>query len=143
MTCYEILTGKSPLDNLRASEYEPVLSGRRPELPGDLNPKLCDLICKCWHGTPEERPTACKIILELRQMVEEMRLPPIQELVPCFPDYEGLASHNPTSIQQVKEEMSDLTSFSCSRIITFHFTTTLVCHSKLASCCRGVLCNDN
>lgn len=91
MTCYEILTGKSPLEDLGASEYKPVLSGRRPDLPGDLNPKLCDLLRKCWHAAPEKRPTACEIILELRHVVEEMHLPPIQELVTsCVPEDELL-----------------------------------------------------
>jgi serine/threonine protein kinase len=83
MTCYELLTGQSPLADLRACDYEAVLSGRRPELPRDLNPKLRALIHSCWHATPQKRPTFCEIILELRHVVAEMALPPIQELVSC------------------------------------------------------------
>ena len=86
MTCYEVLTGKSPLPNLRACDYEAVLSGTRPDLPTDLNPRLRTLIRKCWHATPAKRPKFCEILLELRHVVTEMRLPPIQQLVTCFDD---------------------------------------------------------
>ncbi|KAG0566211.1 hypothetical protein KC19_7G046100 [Ceratodon purpureus] len=72
MTCYEILTGAIPLEGLRSSDYDAVISGKRPKLPTDLNPKLKSLIQRCWHQESAMRPTFCDIVTELEELVKEL-----------------------------------------------------------------------
>jgi len=57
MTCYEIVTGRVPFEDLRASDYDVVIRGGRPKLPSDIEPWMRDLITRCWHPNPLERPT--------------------------------------------------------------------------------------
>ena len=69
MTCYEVLTGKEPfadeLQNFqnRASVISSIVSGDhlRPVLPGDLSPTLANLIHRCWHDDPLQRPAFTEI----------------------------------------------------------------------------------
>lgn len=72
MTCYEILTGGIPFDGVRASDYDMVLSGKRPELPSNLNPKMKDFIIRCWHQDPEARPTFNEIVGDLKKLHREL-----------------------------------------------------------------------
>ena len=62
MTCYEIVTGRMPFEDLRASDYDVVIRGGRPELPSDMEPWMRDLITRCWHPNPLERPTSKTIV---------------------------------------------------------------------------------
>ena len=57
MTCYEVVTGQIPFEDLRASDYDVVIRGERPKLPSDIEPWMKDLITRCWHPNPLERPT--------------------------------------------------------------------------------------
>jgi len=59
MTCYELLTGHTPFqcEGVRLSDYDAVLSGRRPKLPEYLSPGMTQLLLKCWHQDPCQRPT--------------------------------------------------------------------------------------
>jgi serine/threonine protein kinase len=57
MTCYEIVTGRVPFEDLCAGDYDVVIRGERPELPSDIEPWMRDLITRCWHPNPLERPT--------------------------------------------------------------------------------------
>jgi len=63
MVCYELLTGHIPFqcEGLRRTDYDAVLSGRRPKLPDYLNPWMTQLLLKCWHHDPCQRPTWDKI----------------------------------------------------------------------------------
>jgi serine/threonine protein kinase len=72
MTCYEILTGGIPFDGVRASDYDMVLSGKRPELPSNLNPKMKDFMNRCWHQDPEARPTFNEIVGDLKKLHREL-----------------------------------------------------------------------
>jgi len=45
----------------RAS-YDLVIGGRRPKLPNDMDESLKDLIERCWHPTPSQRPTFREIV---------------------------------------------------------------------------------
>jgi serine/threonine protein kinase len=56
MVCYELLTGQIPFEGHRLSDYELVLSGRRPELPDYLSPEITQLLHQCWHMDPCQRP---------------------------------------------------------------------------------------
>ncbi|CAK9229812.1 unnamed protein product [Sphagnum troendelagicum] len=56
MVCYEILIILIPLQGHPLSNYELVLSGRQPELPDDVRPKMRELVHHCWHMDPRQRP---------------------------------------------------------------------------------------
>ncbi|CAM6053858.1 unnamed protein product [Sphagnum tenellum] len=64
MVCYELLTGHIPFqcEGVRRTDYDAVLSGRRPKLPDYLSPELTQLLLKCWHHDPCQRPTWDEII---------------------------------------------------------------------------------
>jgi hypothetical protein len=73
MTCCEIFTGHVPLKEVRASDYDAVLHHRkRPKLPSKLNPKMKDLMSRCWHQDPEARPTFKEIVVELKMLHREL-----------------------------------------------------------------------
>ncbi|KAH9576749.1 hypothetical protein CY35_01G180000 [Sphagnum magellanicum] len=72
MVCYELLTGHIPFqcEGLQRTDYDAVLSGRRPKLPDYLSPGMTQLLLECWHHDPCQRPTWFKIINTLfRQLV--------------------------------------------------------------------------
>jgi len=58
MVCYELLTGHTPFqcEGVRRTDYDAVLSGRRPKLPDYLSPGMTQLLLKCWHHDPCQRP---------------------------------------------------------------------------------------
>ncbi len=58
MVCYELLTGHIPFqcEGVRRTDYDVVLSGRRPKLPDYLSPWMTQLLLKCWHHDPCQRP---------------------------------------------------------------------------------------
>jgi serine/threonine protein kinase len=59
MVCYELLTGHIPFqcEGVRRTDYDAVLSGRRPKLPDYLSPRMIRLLLNCWHHDPCQRPT--------------------------------------------------------------------------------------
>ncbi|CAM6030467.1 unnamed protein product [Sphagnum balticum] len=56
MVCYEILAGQIPFQGHSLSDYDLVLSGRRPDIPHHVPPDLADLLHRCWRHDPLERP---------------------------------------------------------------------------------------
>ena len=62
MTCYEILTGHIPLAEIPSNNYDFVCHGGRPEIPRQIKPWIKDLLERCWHQNPSERPTFQQII---------------------------------------------------------------------------------
>lgn len=56
MTCYEIITGEIPFEDIRATDYDIVIGGRRSKLPRSIKPWLKALLDKCWHHDTSERP---------------------------------------------------------------------------------------
>jgi serine/threonine protein kinase len=68
MVCYELLTGHTPFqcEGVRMSDYDAVLSGRRPKLPDYLSPGMTQLLLECWHQDPCQRPTWHTILETLR-----------------------------------------------------------------------------
>jgi serine/threonine protein kinase len=57
MLCYELLTGKIPFDKICGrSDYNVVISGRRPQLPAHLNLRMKELLSGCWRANPQDRP---------------------------------------------------------------------------------------
>jgi len=69
MTCYEILTGRVPFDDVPNTEmYEGVVGGNRPSLEGySMPPVLKELIQRCWATDPKERPNFAEICRSLWQ----------------------------------------------------------------------------
>ena len=64
MTCYEILTGLSPFSKFEKKDWKRVIDGERPHLPDSIDPRVQDLVLKCWHKDPLRRPLF-EVIMEL------------------------------------------------------------------------------
>jgi len=50
MICYELLTACIPFGRCAKSNYDIILSGRRPKLPADLNHRMKKLLRACWRA---------------------------------------------------------------------------------------------
>ncbi|KAH8963452.1 hypothetical protein BDL97_04G011400 [Sphagnum fallax] len=61
MVLYELLTGKYPFQGHHLSDYDLVISGHRPDIPDDVNPEMRDLLLRCWHQDPHQRPSWTEI----------------------------------------------------------------------------------
>ncbi|CAK9191810.1 unnamed protein product [Sphagnum troendelagicum] len=70
MTCYEVLTGLIPFDGHPPSDYSLVLSGNRPRLPKYVSDDVAELITRCWHQEPEQRPEFLEICHKLRSLMK-------------------------------------------------------------------------
>jgi len=66
MVCYEILTGCIPFEECAKANYDIILSGRRPELPADLNQNMKKMLHACWRADPQDRPGWVSIIETLK-----------------------------------------------------------------------------
>ncbi len=55
MVCYELLTGKRPFEEYLRSNYDLVLSGKRPDV-SDQPPCMRELLHRCWDPDPHQRP---------------------------------------------------------------------------------------
>ena len=65
MTCYEVLTGRMPFDHikgLKSTNYGIVLEGGRPPLPDYIPSWIQEVVQKCWHPEPSQRPNFMEII---------------------------------------------------------------------------------
>ncbi|CAK9234330.1 unnamed protein product [Sphagnum troendelagicum] len=69
MVCYELLSCQIPFQGHPLSDYNLVLSRRRPELPHNVTPTMKELLHCCWHMDPNQRPDWDEIhnILELEK----------------------------------------------------------------------------
>lgn len=57
MTCYEILSGCVPFEDVRRGDVAGLVSrGVRPVLPKLEDRRLVELIGQCWHRKPSKRP---------------------------------------------------------------------------------------
>jgi serine/threonine protein kinase len=61
MVLYELLTGRIPFEGHPKSDYDLVISGQRPDIPDDVTPKMRDLLLRCWHQDPHQRPSWTQI----------------------------------------------------------------------------------
>ncbi|XP_024399670.1 uncharacterized protein [Physcomitrium patens] len=57
MTCYEVLTGCVPFEGQGLTNYDIVLSGRRPSLPDYIDPNMRALLGRCWEADSIRRPS--------------------------------------------------------------------------------------
>ncbi|KAG0556396.1 hypothetical protein KC19_11G050700 [Ceratodon purpureus] len=62
MVCYEVLTGKLPFEDHPQSDYDLVLTGRRPTLPEYVEDWMCNLLNSCWQSNPIKRPSFEEIL---------------------------------------------------------------------------------
>ncbi len=76
ITFWEIAARKIPFEDAADPSIIPtwVKEGEREEIPASCPPKLASLIKFCWHGKPEERPTAARIVEYLRSDEKEFSL---------------------------------------------------------------------
>ncbi|KAG0559608.1 hypothetical protein KC19_10G118000 [Ceratodon purpureus] len=68
MTCYEVLTGHVPFDGYGKSDWKRVIDGERPHLPDYIDVRTRELVERCWHKEPAERPTFGYITGELQYL---------------------------------------------------------------------------
>ncbi|KAG0556271.1 hypothetical protein KC19_11G040100 [Ceratodon purpureus] len=69
MTCYEVLTGKIPLNDLPPSKDDEVIQhNRRPVLPLERDSWIQSMLRRCWHQDPSRRPS-------FEQIVEDFESP--------------------------------------------------------------------
>ncbi|XP_023553631.1 serine/threonine-protein kinase STY46-like isoform X1 [Cucurbita pepo subsp. pepo] len=71
---WELLTGKLPYEFLTPLQAAVgvVQKGLRPTIPKHTNPKLAELLEKCWQQDPSLRPDFCEIIDILLQITKEV-----------------------------------------------------------------------
>ncbi|OMO80028.1 hypothetical protein CCACVL1_13213 [Corchorus capsularis] len=71
---WELLTGKLPYDYLTPLQAAVgvVQKGLRPTIPKNTNPKLADLLVRCWQQDPTQRPDFSEIIEILQQIAKEV-----------------------------------------------------------------------
>ncbi|KAJ4786516.1 hypothetical protein LUZ62_037762 [Rhynchospora pubera] len=71
---WELATSKVPYDNLTPLQAAlGVRQGMRPEIPSGLNPRLVDLMKRCWDDTPNKRPSFSDITLELETLLQQIQ----------------------------------------------------------------------
>ena len=69
MTCYEVLTGKIPLGDLRQTDFHLVLEGtERPPLPNHVPKRLKEIIRRCWLHDPASRPSLADVLVCLEEV---------------------------------------------------------------------------
>ncbi|KAH8963456.1 hypothetical protein BDL97_04G011800 [Sphagnum fallax] len=61
MVLYELLTGRIPFEGHPKSDYDLVISGHRPDIPDDVSPEMRELLLRCWHQDPHQRPSWTEI----------------------------------------------------------------------------------
>jgi hypothetical protein len=65
MTSYEVLTGHIPFYGYGKRDWKRIIDGERPHLPDYIDPQLRELVERCWHKVPSERPTFIDLVSEL------------------------------------------------------------------------------
>ncbi|CAD6252126.1 unnamed protein product [Miscanthus lutarioriparius] len=75
---WELLTGKIPYEYLTPLQAAigVVQKGIRPMIPKDTHPKLIELLQKCWHRDPTERPDFSEILEILQKLSKEVKTDP-------------------------------------------------------------------
>ncbi|GJW72027.1 serine/threonine-protein kinase STY46-like protein isoform X1 [Tanacetum coccineum] len=72
---WELVTAKIPYDNMTPLQAAlGVRQGRRPDLPTNTNPKLLELMQRCWETDPGKRPSFSEIKVELVRLLQEIQV---------------------------------------------------------------------
>lgn len=67
MTCFEVVTGKIPLEDIPLTAYGVVIDGERPYLPDHIHPVIKKIVTRCWRDNPSERPSFADIVDVFRE----------------------------------------------------------------------------
>ena len=75
MTCYEIITGGIPfeVEGFRISDYDRVIDGYRPSFSSKIPDWQKELVSRCWHKNPLERPQFEEICVVFNQNLRIIR----------------------------------------------------------------------
>ncbi len=78
MVLWELVTrqlpyAKAPNPMVAARWIE---KGKKEEIPGDCPPALKKIIESCWETTPAQRPTAIRVLADLKPLAEQKVSPP-------------------------------------------------------------------
>jgi serine/threonine protein kinase len=65
MTSYEVLTGRVPFYGYEKRDWKGVIDGERPHLPDYIDLELRELVERCWHKLPAERPNFIDLVNKL------------------------------------------------------------------------------
>ncbi|CAI5514404.1 unnamed protein product [Closterium sp. Naga37s-1] len=73
ITLWELLTGKLPYADLTPLQaaVSVVQKGLRPPIPKGTHPRLAELMARCWHTNPAERPEFSAVLRLLADMAHE------------------------------------------------------------------------
>jgi serine/threonine protein kinase len=79
MILWELLTGKSPYDDLSIESFEQLIEeicekGTREKIPDDCPPSFRKLIESCWAPLPEQRPSFLQLITQLDECILEVAI---------------------------------------------------------------------
>ncbi|CAI5458156.1 unnamed protein product [Closterium sp. Yama58-4] len=74
ITLWELLTGKLPYADLTPLQaaVSVVQKGLRPPIPKGTHPRLAELMVRCWHTNPNERPEFSIVLRLLADMAHEV-----------------------------------------------------------------------
>ncbi|CAM8946191.1 unnamed protein product [Rhodiola kirilowii] len=73
---WELVTAKVPYDTMTPLQAAlGVRQGLRPELPENVHPTLSHIMQRCWDSDPSNRPDFPDIIVELEQLLQEVKDP--------------------------------------------------------------------
>ncbi|GJP75095.1 hypothetical protein CLOP_g5586 [Closterium sp. NIES-67] len=74
ITLWELLTGKLPYADLTPLQaaVSVVQKGLRPAIPKGTHPRLAELMARCWHSNPVERPEFSHVLRMLSDMAHEV-----------------------------------------------------------------------
>lgn len=65
----------SKIDHRSKTSEHFTLQGLRPVIPKGTNPKLAQLLEKCWQQSPLDRPNFTEILQTLNDITEEVNIP--------------------------------------------------------------------
>jgi len=71
---WELLSGQVPYADLTPLQAAVgvVQKGLRPTIPKNINPKLAELLLRCWKADPSERPDFSEITTVLQEILKEV-----------------------------------------------------------------------
>jgi serine/threonine protein kinase len=93
MLWYELFTGKLPFQGHPLSDYDLVLSGKRPDMPNHWESWVRTLLQRCWDEDPHRRPGWDEILQILTEKYFDLRL---------------IHAIRERALQQIKEEHARL-----------------------------------
>ena len=138
MVLWELVTRQLPY----AKASNPMVAarwiekGKKEEIPGDCPPAFKKIIESCWQSTPTERPTAIRVLADLKPLVEQkvsplndsnseikklkaqmeqMKLAQEQQLRAAAEEKRRLEAEKQADIERIKQQyQAELTELKCT-----------------------------